>query len=125
MVAIAVDSRSGLQRERRARASASRHRAVIVRRYRLAAACALLGAAGALWAQAGVAARPGGGPLAASGAGATQAVSAHVWIVQPGDTIWGIARQIQPSGDTRPLVDSLEAQVHGRPLEVGRRLVLP
>lgn len=33
-------------------------------------------------------------------------------IVEPGDTMWSIARRIQPAGDVRPLVDRLVA-AHG------------
>ncbi|GAC1312296.1 MAG: hypothetical protein NVSMB16_09140 [Acidimicrobiales bacterium] len=82
-------------------------------------------AACAVWAQAGVSVRPGSGPLAASGAGPTRTVAARVWIVQPGDTVWGIARQLQPSGDVRPLVDEMGQQLHGHQLQIGERLILP
>jgi hypothetical protein len=61
-------------------------------------------------------------------AGAGQAAASRpgaMYVVQPGETLWDIARRLQPSGDIRPLVDRL-AQVHGRgPLEVGERLALP
>jgi nucleoid-associated protein YgaU len=46
-------------------------------------------------------------------------------IVQSGDTLWSIARRVQPSGDVRPLVAKLEAQRHGRALQVGETIVLP
>jgi streptogramin lyase len=29
------------------------------------------------------------------------------YVVQPGDTLWEIARSVQPEGDIRPLVDRL------------------
>lgn len=45
------------------------------------------------------------------------------YVVQPGDTIWSVARRILPSGDVRPLVQHLSAQVDG-PLRVGQRLHL-
>lgn len=49
----------------------------------------------------------------------------QVYVVQPGETLWDIARRLQPSGDIRPLVDRL-AQAHGPgPLEIGERLALP
>ena len=98
------------------------------RRYQVMGAFAGVLAACAVWAQVGagpgVADRPGSGPLAALGAGPSLA-AAHVWVVQPGDTVWAIARHLQPSGDVRPLVDSLSGQLHGSPLQVGERLVLP
>jgi nucleoid-associated protein YgaU len=33
-------------------------------------------------------------------------------VVQPGDSVWAIARRVQPVGDVRPLVDELVAR-HG------------
>jgi nucleoid-associated protein YgaU len=67
----------------------------------------------------------GGGPLTAAGPSvridATLASHTHV-IVQPGDTLWTIARRVQPTGDIRPLVSSIDAQRHGRPLQVGETI---
>ncbi len=45
-------------------------------------------------------------------------------IVQPGDTLWTIARRVQPTGDVRPLVASIEAKRHGQPLQVGETIQL-
>lgn len=47
------------------------------------------------------------------------------YVVRPGDTLWQIARALQPSGDVRPLVQRLAGQRAGAPLRVGERLVLP
>jgi nucleoid-associated protein YgaU len=47
-----------------------------------------------------------------------------VYVVQPGDTLWSIARQVQPTGDVRPLVERLERANHGARLQVGDRLTL-
>lgn len=48
-----------------------------------------------------------------------------VYVVQPGDTFWAIARRLQPGGDPRPLVARLVA-AHGSPaLVTGERLSLP
>ena len=64
----------------------------------------------------------GGGPLTAlerPGARGT------VYVVQPGDTFWGIASRLRPGGDPRPLVAELVA-AHGTPVLVaGERLRLP
>ena len=50
---------------------------------------------------------------------------AAVYVVQPGDTFWDIARRLEPSGDPRPLVARLVA-AHGSPVLVaGERLALP
>lgn len=47
------------------------------------------------------------------------------YVVRPGDTLWQIARALQPTGDVRPLVQRLAAGRAGTPLLVGERLVLP
>jgi nucleoid-associated protein YgaU len=51
--------------------------------------------------------------------------SHSTYVVQHGDTLWAIARSLQPRGDVRPTVDRLAAVRKGRPLQVGERLVLP
>ena len=64
----------------------------------------------------------GGGPLTAS---ERAAAPASVYVVQPGDTFWDIARRLDPEGDPRPLVARLVA-AHGSPVLVpGARLALP
>jgi LysM repeat protein len=70
---------------------------------------------------------PGGDPLVVPGR-ATPAAAAggmRVYVVQPGDTLWSIARQLHPQDDPRPVVDQLASQIHGGSLQVGQRLVLP
>ena len=47
------------------------------------------------------------------------------YLVQPGDTLWAVARRMQPTGDLRPLVDQLVALNGGTALEVGQVLVIP
>ena len=48
-----------------------------------------------------------------------------VRVVAPGDTLWSIARGIDPDGDVRLVVDRL-VDLNGRaPLAVGQRLQLP
>jgi LysM repeat protein len=64
----------------------------------------------------------GGGPLTAS---ERPGASASVYVVQPGDTFWEIARRLDPAGDPRPLVARLVA-AHGSPVLVaGERIALP
>lgn len=49
----------------------------------------------------------------------------RVWVVEPGDTMWGIARSLQPDGDVRPLVADL-VRVNGfSAIHAGDRVVLP
>lgn len=62
----------------------------------------------------------GGTPTSAAG---TAAAAVHV--VQPGDTLWSIARDLDPAEDVRLTVDRLVALNGGSPLQVGQRLVLP
>jgi nucleoid-associated protein YgaU len=46
-------------------------------------------------------------------------------VVRPGDTVWSIARRLQPSGEIRPLVDHLTEGRSGRALQPGEVLVVP
>lgn len=71
---------------------------------------------------------PGVVPLTTSGpapAAPFVPVARATHVVQPGDTLWRIARSLQPSGDVRPLVQRLAAQRAGAPLRAGERLELP
>ncbi|HET9690417.1 MAG TPA: hypothetical protein VFP61_04655 [Acidimicrobiales bacterium] len=65
------------------------------------------------------------GVLAGSAGAAPRPVAAHTWVVRPGDTAWGIALASGATGDIRPVVDAIEAQVGGGPLVVGERISLP
>ena len=49
----------------------------------------------------------------------------QVVIVKPGDTLWSIARKLQPTGDIRPLVDRIAKINNGHSLMAGQTLVLP
>jgi nucleoid-associated protein YgaU len=46
-------------------------------------------------------------------------------VVQPGDTLWKIARGLEQRGDVRPVVDRLAKGRQGQALRVGERIVLP
>lgn len=53
-------------------------------------------------------------------------VEPTVHVVQPGDTLWSIAREVAPAGvDVRATVDRLVAANGGSVLQVGQRIVLP
>ena len=70
----------------------------------------------------------GGGPLPASEPASrlvVQPIARSVHVVEAGDTLWQVARSLQPRGDVRPLVDRLAAGRGGRPLQVGERITLP
>ena len=47
------------------------------------------------------------------------------YVVQPGDTLWSIARRLQPHGDVRPLVHRLISVNGDAALEIGQRLTIP
>jgi hypothetical protein len=40
-------------------------------------------------------------------------------VVEPGDSLWSLARRLAPHDDPRPVVDELRAARRGRPLLVG------
>jgi len=48
----------------------------------------------------------------------------QVYVVEPGDTLWSIARSLHPRGDVRPLVDRLIELNGGAELRAGDVLVL-
>jgi len=67
------------------------------------------------------------GALATRGpalAGETVAHHLH-YDVRPGDTLWSIAFRLDPSGDPRPVVAKLAAQVGSDTVAPGEQLVLP
>jgi len=97
--------------------------AAVYRRRRIAALLLVTTVATALvLAVGGLLASFGGGSLTAS---ERPGAPAAVYVVQPGDTFWEIARRLDPAGDPRPLVARLVA-AHGSPVLVpGERLALP
>jgi hypothetical protein len=46
-------------------------------------------------------------------------------IVQSGQTLWSIARSIQPTGDLRPLVAKIKQINGGATLRIGQAIYLP
>ena len=85
---------------------------------------------GALVGTAGTAGTVGSGSGATIGAaqgdsGALLPIARRDYVVQPGDTLWRIARALQPEGDVRPLVQQLDQARDGAPLRVGERIMLP
>jgi len=62
---------------------------------------------------------------AAYGAAHLSPPAGAVYVVQPGDTIWSIARQLAPTaGDVRPLVDRIVELNGSAALTTGQRLRL-
>jgi len=63
--------------------------------------------------------------LAPAPAAATSSAGGPSVVVEPGDTLWSIARRLQPTGDVRPLVDRLVAAHGTAAIEPGDRIALP
>lgn len=68
--------------------------------------------------------RAAGLPEAVSG-GAELPIAQREYVVQPGDTLWKIARALQPEGDVRPLVQEMARARGGAPLRAGERIRMP
>lgn len=102
---------------------------VVLRRRLVVAALAAAMVVGAVWLALQVGpGRPAGGPFTATGAPVAiraRPVAARVWVVSPGETVWGIVQAVGVKGDPRPMVDRLTAQLGGRALQPGERLLLP
>ena len=91
----------------------------------LAALVALVAVLAGTWAitsgsLAALAPAPSSAGATAPASGATATVTAHA-----GDSLWSIARRIQPSGDVRPLVDELVALNGAGPIQPGDEVVVP
>jgi len=64
-------------------------------------------------------------PLSGPDRSAPATAGEETLLVQPGDTLWTIARDLRPTGDLRAVVDDLAALNGGASLEVGQTIVLP
>ncbi|HVM05728.1 MAG TPA: LysM peptidoglycan-binding domain-containing protein [Acidimicrobiales bacterium] len=117
---------AGVRAPRPARPQARRRRpgAVELRRRRAVAALVALVLLGGGSALGGLV----GAPLTSPGQAPAERflpVAETSYVVRPGDTLWEIARALQPSGDVRPLVQRLAEARGAAPLRAGERLVLP
>lgn len=92
-----------------------------------AGAVGAAGAVGTFSAEAGSvgSAESGGAVHGGAGADTVLPVAERAYVVQSGDTLWRIARALQPEGDVRPLVMELQRARKGAPLRVGERITLP
>jgi hypothetical protein len=57
--------------------------------------------------------------------GSVRVAGGFAYVVKPGDTLWSIASRAEPGADPRPLVDRLQAELHGQELQPGDRLLIP
>lgn len=105
------------------RQAASRPTTQVYIRRRLLVALVLLTVVAAVWLGAGdVVANRGGEPASAS---AVRPVSSQTYIVQPGDTMWSIARVHHGERSLSDYVDLLIEQNGGTLLQIGQQVVLP
>lgn len=63
-------------------------------------------------------------PSTSAATAAVPPAAAEEYVVQPGDTLWVIARQLRSDGDIRPVVDELADRAGGPALVVGQRIDL-
>lgn len=65
------------------------------------------------------------GPLQPASEHSSVVDTIEIYVVQPGDTLWGIATAVSIEGeDIRPLVDHLKEVAGGSALDVGQRIVI-
>ncbi|HUW02120.1 MAG TPA: LysM peptidoglycan-binding domain-containing protein [Acidimicrobiales bacterium] len=96
-----------------------------LRRLVVLLALGLVLAAGALVADAAFGALSVTPQGAARSAGADSGTVGEVHVVQPGDTMWSIASEIDPTTDPRSMVDQLVDLNGSASIQVGQRVVLP
>jgi spore germination protein YaaH len=60
-------------------------------------------------------------------AGSALAGNGHAveYTVQPGDSLWSIAAQVDPAGDPRPLVAQMTAELGSATVQPGERITVP
>ncbi|MGC8462847.1 MAG: LysM peptidoglycan-binding domain-containing protein [Acidimicrobiales bacterium] len=112
-VVVRAGNRVGTRRRRRASAAVRRQRLVVA-----VAAAALVLLALPLRSI-------GGSPVPSAVAAMSGRLSPVTYVVRPGDTLWTIAERVDPSGDPRPLVAWLAAQVGSDTIVPGEQLRLP
>jgi hypothetical protein len=64
---------------------------------------------------------------AGSGGAGTSSGAARTWVVQPGDTLWSIAEQLEPDADPRETVARIVSMndLPSASVEVGQEIYVP
>jgi hypothetical protein len=101
-----------------------RRRVVIARRRRLAALFTSAAILAGTWGISGVLAGVRASHLVVL-PGSVHTAQGYLYTVRPGDSIWSIATRLDPTGDPRPIVDKIAAQLGGAAIEPGERVLLP
>lgn len=135
MVAVAQQGHRGRPRHLRLvidgydeAARRRRERELAILRRRLVAVALVVGllvSLGLALGRAGSTRSAGVGAVPGSAGVAAIPIAQAEYVVQPGDTLWKIARALQPEGDVRPLVYELGKARNGAPLRAGERITLP
>jgi nucleoid-associated protein YgaU len=106
-----------------------RRRALAVAAVVLAVALAIAGVRVGAWVLTAAGGVDGAGAAPAAGTAPAVAraipIGQRLVVVQPGDTMWSIARRVDPTGDPRATVDRLIEANGTVALQPGQRLVLP
>lgn len=66
-----------------------------------------------------------GGPKPGYELPGARPVASRVWVVQPGQTLWGIATALEPHADVRPLVERLVAETGSATVYPGEAIPIP
>ena len=62
--------------------------------------------------------------VAPVGADRSGPATQEIHVVQPGETLWSIASEVDPGGDVRATVDRLAELNGGAAIQVGQRLII-
>jgi hypothetical protein len=57
--------------------------------------------------------------------GSQRTANGYVYTVHPGDSVWSIATELDPSGDPRPIVAKIDAELGGTSIVPGEHIILP
>jgi hypothetical protein len=106
-------------KERRVRAAQIRRR-----RLHLVGVVASVGLAAAIWFGISAVAAQSQGRLQVL-PGSVKTAHGYLYRVQPGDTVWSIATELDPNGDPRSLVGQIESEIGGTDLQAGTQVLVP
>jgi hypothetical protein len=66
-----------------------------------------------------------GGRSHAAGSAPAGTLHPVEYTVQPGDSLWSIAARVDPSGDPRPLVATMAAELGSDTVQPGEQITVP
>jgi hypothetical protein len=110
--------------ERRASERRARRAQIRRRRLRLVGVLMSVGLAASIWFGISAVAAHSQGRLQVL-PGSVRTAHGYLYRVQPGDTVWSIATELDPNGDPRSLVGQLESEIGGTDLQAGTQVLVP